>query len=93
MSPQYLDNAKQQNNSGVNAPTLGLLTASEDPVAPDNLQRQRERHLAALISSLAQFQFVFAAHARHRSKWKSMFACGRNEEMHAKQTGGKQLRL
>lgn len=71
-SPQYLDRAKQQNNSGVNAPTLGLLTASEDPVAPDNLWKGSERgisgprwyhheHKSSLFSQ---------PHARQRRKWK-----------------------
>lgn len=71
-SPQYLDRAKQQNNSGVNTPTLGLLTASEDPVAPDNLRKGSERgisgprwyhheHKSSLFSQ---------PHARQRRKWK-----------------------
>lgn len=91
-SPQYLDRTKQQNNWGVNEPTLGLLTASEDPVAPDNLQRRSERHFgcADMISSINPACFWSPVHSSDVNGNACSHADGA-KKAHAKLTGGRQL--
>lgn len=83
-SPQCLDWGKQRSNSRVNAPTLRLLTASEHPVAPDNLQRDIR---PPWYHHECKSSLFLQPHA-----WQRMeIHVDRTSESTQSQTGGKQL--